>query len=1775
MEQLRQLRLLLWKNLVFQIRRPLRTLVELLLPVLIACVLIGIRQTVKAHSHPNATEYPSFSLSSLPPSIMATHMLQLPQFEADGWFVAFVPCNVSAVIQLAAAVEDQLTPNITAIRFDVEEELLEFISQGNKSAQNILAAVVIDHNFQRWDDPLPSQFHYRLRFRSSQSMANRTSAIEWNTDLMYPEFESTSPREADDMYGGFPGYYAEGFLTLQHVIDQAVIKTLSGQSGMLSSMSILLQRFPYPEYLDDPFIFTIQTQIPILVMLSFIFVIGSIVGSIVLEKERKQKEYMKMMGLCNWLHWTAWFLHFFLFTTISVLLVTILFCVKTGVNGAVLNHSDPTLIFVFLLFFMVATISFSFMLSTFFNRASLAAKVGVFIYFMSYIPYFFIATTYKFMTVSEKLASCLLSNVAMALGAQVIGMFEGKGTGVQWNSLVEPVSIDDNFTMGHVLLMLIVDSIIYGLLTWYIEAVRPGEFGIPQPWYFFILPSYWGCTQNTKHNQVVDLEQLNKTSACEYIEFDPKGLDAGICIKNLHKVFTSRGKKRVAVQFLNLKMYEGHITVLLGHNGAGKSTTLSLLTGLFPPTSGTAIVSGFDIVTDMPLVRRNLGLCPQHDILFDFLTTYEHLHFFAKLKGLSDQKAKEEAYSLLKMFQLTHKEDTNAGMLSGGMKRKLSIGIALIGGSKVLMLDEPTSGMDPVARRSVWDILLEQRHGRTILLTTHFMEEADILGDRVAIMAAGHLQCSGSPLFLKSRYGVGYRLVLVKTPGCQEHAVERLVRRHVPSAQINDQAGAELSFLLPKEESKNFAGLFGEMEMRRNELGIAGYGASVTTMEEVFLKVCDTAGVTNELMPEDKDLPENSAAKEFQDRPSNVQDIPACPKNSCNTGVSLWAQQFVVLMRKRLLYTPRHWLVLVAQVAVPLVFTLMSLLVIELMPRNNQQPALNMTLERYGSNMVSYAVDSLGSGFAQTLSQEFAAQFHNSSTTAFDINTEANFTANMIDYLKSEAKKQGGSFNHKYLVAAVFHDDATNHTECTALFNNQAYHTPATALLLLENAILRLLAGPGFSLTVTNHPLPPSDSANLDEEFQMGSNGFAIAFNLMYGLATLASSFSLLLVAERTSKAKHLQFVSGASPLAYWLSALLCDFLTFLLTSCLILILFVAFQMEGYTHGTNMAVLFFILVLYGWSIIPLMYLLSNIFTEPSMAFVGLSIINILTGTATFLIVFILSSVDLDLKHTASILDWIFLLLPNYSVGQAVNNIYQNYKFLEICTQNIDTELYCKMQGFVYQRSYIAWGAYGVGRYLTFMAAEGLIFCIIVIFFEYNSPSHYVSTISRILRNLFNSTTEKPEDHRREEAIEEVEKERDRILNTSFSQLPDCLVLRDLYKVYPGDPPVVAVAGLSLGISGGECFGLLGFNGAGKTTTFKMLTGDVKPSAGDAFLQGYSIHSDWKQARHMIGYCPQFDALFDHMTARETLYFYAGLRGLGKQDAFEQVEGALHDLLLIPHANKLVHTYRFLQGARGVPPGESPDSLLTSTLYSRLWNQLPQSLQSHSSSPELQDKLFTTYPHSHDLFYPINQFYIFFATSFSGGTKRKLSTAVALIGHPPVVVLDEPSTGMDPIARHRLWNVLGLARLSGQAVVLTSHSMEECEALCTRLAIMVNGRFQCLGSTQQLKNTYGSGYTLLTKLRSAVAVHDLPEDDADAQHARFKAFIKSIFPGSCIKDEHQCLLHYHLDSSGVTWAEVFGIMEKAKEDFALEDYSVSQITLEQVFLSFAQFQHDQS
>ena len=222
--------------------------------------------------------------------------------------------------------------------------------------------------------------------------------------------------------------------------------------------------------------------------------------------------------------------------------------------------------------------------------------------------------------------------------------------------------------------------------------------------------------------------------------------------------FKATAMDKKAVNGIVFGMRAGEVFSLLGHNGAGKTTTINMLCGLYDATAGDATVFGRSIRTDMPTIRSSIGFCPQHDVLYPELTVWEHLEFYGRIKGVSEEQLQGEVAFRIAQVGLGGKEHNNGAQLSGGMKRKLSLAIAYLGNSSFIVLDEPTAGLDPVSRRFVWDIIQANKQGKVTLLTTHFMDEADILGDRIGIVANGVMRCCGSSSFLKARYGIGYHL---------------------------------------------------------------------------------------------------------------------------------------------------------------------------------------------------------------------------------------------------------------------------------------------------------------------------------------------------------------------------------------------------------------------------------------------------------------------------------------------------------------------------------------------------------------------------------------------------------------------------------------------------------------------------------------------------------------------------------------------------------------------------------------------------------------------------------------------------------------------------------------------------------------------------------------------------------------------------------------------------------------------------------------------------------
>ncbi|KAJ8317951.1 hypothetical protein KUTeg_003042 [Tegillarca granosa] len=1701
-----QFLLLLWKNYVIQKRKVFVTILEVALPTLFSLILIFIRLRVTGVPVSNGVVWDYCdSFKDYPPINASYDFPRKIVYSPDVPVVRWVMRRV-----------DEIIPNLSVERgFNSEDKMVEFLMIVNKTMNNTrdyVGGIVFTNKLANGDKTFADSIEYKIRLSSSPRNAGKQrmsinpfkTDTRWSTNWMFPFFQRVGPRESNKTCGGDPGYSREGFLAIQNAVNMAIIEKLGngsskGHERLAMIDELKLRRHPYPPYNDDNFVLVIQQQFPLILMLSFVLIALNIVKDVVHEKERRLKESMKMMGLSNWLHWTAWFVKYLVFIVVTIAIITLFVCIHTD-HGPVIGKSDPS----YLPFLFASAVS------VFFSRANSAAAAGGILFFVSYFPYFFLQPRYSTLSWGQKIASSIVSNVAMAYGGQVIGMFEGVGSGAQWSNFNSGVSVDDDFALSHVCAMLVIDALFYCVITWYVETVFPGEFGVPQPWYFFLTHSYWCGTSSV--DEVPDDKRVSIGQNPEYFEPDPIGINAGIQIRNLGKVFGRKDSKKVAVAGMSLDMYEGQITALLGHNGAGKTTTMK----------------------DIGNVRSSLGLCPQHDILFDSLTVEEHLTFFAKLKGCPSHQVNEEVDNMLESINLQNKRHAQSKTLSGGMKRKLSVGIALIGGSKIVILDEPSSGMDPNARRQIWTVLQNHRAGRTMVLTTHFMDEADLLGDRIAIMADGVVKCCGSSLFLKNKYGAGYHMVIVKDKTCNVNQLIQLVKSYVPLAKVESNVGSELSFVLPHESSSKFESMFLDLEGNKESLGIASYGASVTTMEEVFLRVkesADNKNTTSRLPQLHKMiyLSSNSHTHVPLDFDHNLRK---------ESGTFFYyIQQFYALFLKRAHHTMRNALVTITQLAVPLFFTIMALTVVKTFPGPADSPSLKLVPDKFGSNIIVYSESVDEGNDVKLLGKYYSSQFHKKDDNGDDIvliNNKPGYErdANITKYLLERGKESIPVYNLKYMIAADFEQNQNSSLNATAYFNDQAYHSPAISFATLSNAILRYVTNSSrYDLTVVNHPLPRTDMEKLNDEIYQSTTGFTVAFNVVFGMAFLSSSFVIFLIKERDTKAKHIQFVSGVHAVNFWVSTFCWDMINFVIPCICLLVTFVAFGTPAYSSSfKHICQLFLLFILYGWSMLPLMYLLSFLFNVPSSGFVWLTMFNILTGIATILAVGILSMPQLGLEDLSHVLEWIFLtFLPNYCLGQGLEDFYSNKIYLDLCTPEfqalcffISNPCCAKITGkcgsypcVYFNENFIGWEKNGIGRMLVFLASQGVVYFCVLLFIDsglfhklvvalttntiksiqvqndYNINDNEATETSPLLRTPSPQQLHPIRSNSLVQEDTDVATERARLANTPLEELfeSESLIVQELTKYYSSN---LAVDRLSVGIKQGECFGLLGINGAGKTTTFKMLTGDEIMTSGEAYLSGYSVKDNLVEVRQEVGYCPQYDALIDQMTGRETLVMFARLRGVYESKIKHVVDNLLEALLLSAHADRLVKAY-------------------------------------------------------------------------SGGNKRKLSAAIALVGNPAVIFLDEPTTGMDPVARRYLWDALTNVRDSGRTLVLTSHSMEECEALCNRLAIMVNGQFRCLGSPQHLKTRFGEGYTLLARVT--------PQNDGiPANIEPLMRFIEQKFPGSVLKDVHQGMVHYHILDQNITWAELFGTMEKAKTQFNIEDYSVSQTTLEQVFINFAHSQN---
>ncbi|EPQ05002.1 ATP-binding cassette sub-family A member 9 [Myotis brandtii] len=490
-------------------------------------------------------------------------------------------------------------------------------------------------------------------------------------------------------------------------------------------------------------------------------------------------------------------------------------------------------VFMLILLYGLSLITLAFMMSVLIKKPFLTGFV-VFLLTVVWGSLGFTAL-YRHLPAFLEWTLCLLSPFAFTVGmSQLIHLDYDVNANTHLDSSSNP-----NLIIA-TCFMLVFDTFLYLALTLYFGKVLPTEHGRRHSPWFFLKPSFWFQHRRADH---VALENEIDSDSSSNDSFEPvspefHGKEA-IRIKNLKKEYKKGKHEKVeALKGLVFDIYEGQITALLGHSGAGKTTLLNILSGLSDPTSGSVTIYNHSLseTADLETVSMLTGVCPQSNVQFGFLTVRENLRLFAKIKGIQPQEVEREVQQVLQDLEMENIQDILAQNLSGGQKRKLTFGTAILGDPQILLLDEPTAGSDPLSRHRVWNLLKERKSNRVILFSTQFMDEADILADRKVFISNGKLRCAGSSLFLKKKWGIGYHLSLHLNEMCDPDNITSLVKQHIPDAKLTAQSEEKLVYILPLERTNKFPDLYRDLD-RWSHQGVENYGVSMTTLNEVFLKL--------------------------------------------------------------------------------------------------------------------------------------------------------------------------------------------------------------------------------------------------------------------------------------------------------------------------------------------------------------------------------------------------------------------------------------------------------------------------------------------------------------------------------------------------------------------------------------------------------------------------------------------------------------------------------------------------------------------------------------------------------------------------------------------------------------------------------------------------------------------------------------------------------------------------------------------------------------------------
>ena len=807
--------------------------------------------------------------------------------------------------------------------------------------------------------------------------------------------------------------------------------------------------------------------------------------------------------------------------------------------------------------------------------------------------------------------------------------------------------------------------------------------------------------------------------------------------------------------------------------------------------------------------------------------------------------------ALIDAIGLRQKAKSPSKTLSGGQKRKLQLGMMLTGGSAVCCVDEVSSGIDPLSRRKIWDILLSERGSRTIIMTTHFLDEADLLADNIAILSKGKLRAEGSSAQLKDTFGAGYCV----------HVLNSRKIQHAPQVGGVDckMEANTMTYVAPT------SALAAEV-IRVLEAENIPYRFSGPTIEDVFLNLAEEVRDEAAYGGSAQNAGRPPLAKEKS--PFGSEDT--VPPNGGSKGAAQgllpgrtigWAKQIMVFLRKRLVVFKTNWIPYVAAFLIPIIAAAITQILVRnegavgCLPSEQSSQDSNDDFEELVNTAM--IVGGPSSKFDSSSVLNLLKPLLPGGSGSGNGNGETsvgNVTVKLVDSL--DGFKSFIEDNRKNVTPGGWFLGGSGALPTVAYKADK--YSMLTAVIT-QNLMNSMLANKTIATTysIFDSPVAPGTGKALQVVVY-----FALACSIYPGL------FGLYPNIERRMNVRGLQYSSGARTLPTWAAHLIFDFSIILVSMALVTVIFAASSDIWY----NIGYLFPVLMLYGMVSILVAYFFSLFLGSSLATYAATSVLQGL-GFAVYMIAFLYiltfsSAADAD--RNILIGHWVIsAIFPTGSLVRAF------FVALNTFSASCDGD---KLRA--YPGAITAFGGP-----ILYLSLQAIILFSLVVWFESGSGKFNTGMARK------SNEVDDPE----------IANEVDRVDGPEGQK--DGLRVVHLTKAFGNN---TAVDNVTFGVEHGEVFALLGPNGAGKSTTISLIRGDLATSkrGGDVFVENASVSKNRPLARQNLGVCPQFDAI-DSMTMTEHLEHFARIRGIA--DVKHQVDAVVRAVGLGAYTNVMAHT----------------------------------------------------------------------------------------------------------------------------------------------------------------------------------------------------------------------------------------------------------------------------